>query len=76
MCCTSKTDLVKKQELDKLIAIIKTLNTDAHVIPISHGKIDIDKILDTNLSTLPAEQAPGWLKEMRASTSLKQKNMG
>ena len=62
----SKTDLVKKQELDKLIAIIKTLNTDARIIPISHGKIDIDKILDTNLFDFErAEQAPGWLKEMR-----------
>ena len=62
----SKTDLVKKQELDKLIAIIKTLNTDARIIPISHGKIDIDKILDTNLfDFVRAEQAPGWLKEMR-----------
>ena len=62
----SKTDLVKKQELDKLIAIIKTLNTDARIIPISHGKIDIDKILDTNLFDFDrAEQAPGWLKEMR-----------
>ena len=62
----SKTDLVKKQELDKLIAIIKTLNTDARIIPISYGKIDIDKILDTNLFDFErAEQAPGWLKEMR-----------
>ena len=62
----SKTDLVKKQELDELIAIIKTLNTDARIIPISHGKIDIDKILDTNLFDFDrAEQAPGWLKEMR-----------
>ena len=62
----SKTDLVEKQELDKLIAIIKTLNTDARIIPISHGKIDIDKILDTNLFDFDrAEQAPGWLKEMR-----------
>ena len=62
----SKTDLVKKQELDKLIAIIKTLNTDARIIPISHGKIGIDKILDTNLFDFDrAEQAPGWLKEMR-----------
>ena len=62
----SKTDLVKEQELDKLIAIIKTLNTDARIIPISHGKIDIDKILDTNLFDFDrAEQAPGWLKEMR-----------
>ena len=62
----SKTDLVKKQELDKLIAIIKTLNTDARIIPKSHGKIDIDKILDTNLFDFDrAEQAPGWLKEMR-----------
>lgn len=62
----SKTDLVEKSELDKLIAIIKTLNTSAKIIPISNGKVDIENILNTGLFDFDkAEQAPGWLKEMR-----------
>jgi G3E family GTPase len=62
----SKTDLVEKSELDKLIAIIKTLNTSAKIIPISNGEVDIEKILNTGLFDFDkAEQAPGWLKEMR-----------
>ena len=62
----SKTDLVEKSELDKLIAIIKTLNTSAKIIPISNGKVDIENILNTGLFYFDkAEQAPGWLKEMR-----------
>mgnify|MGYP003299393070 FL=1 len=62
----SKTDLVKKTDIDKLKVILKTLNTDATIIPISMGEIDIDKILNTNLFDFErAQQAPGWLKEMR-----------
>lgn len=62
----SKTDLVKKSDIDRLTVILKTLNTDATIIPISMGEINIDKILNTNLFDFErAQQAPGWLKEMR-----------
>lgn len=62
----SKTDLVEATEVERLIAILKTLNTHAHITPISHGQIDLDAILNTGLFNFEsAEQAPGWLKEMR-----------
>ena len=62
----SKTDLVDSSELDKLKAIIKTLNADACIIPISMGEIPIESILNTNLFDFArAQQSPGWLKEMR-----------
>ena len=62
----SKTDLVKTEDLERLKAILKTLNTDAKVLPIEHGNVDIDKVLDTGLFDFErARQAPGWLKEMR-----------
>ena len=62
----SKTDLVENSELDRLIAILKTLNTDARIIPIAKGKVDIDDVLNTGLFDFErAQQAPGWLKEMR-----------
>ena len=62
----SKTDLVNTEELERLKAILKTLNTDAKVLPIEHGNVDIDKVLNTGLFDFErARQAPGWLKEMR-----------
>ena len=62
----SKTDLVNTEDLERLKAILKTLNTDAKVLPIEHGNVDIDKVLNTGLFDFErARQAPGWLKEMR-----------
>ena len=62
----SKTDLVEKSDVERLTAILKTLNTEAQIIPIAHGKIAIDEVLDTGLFNFDrAQQAPGWLKEMR-----------
>ena len=45
----SKTDLVKKGDISKLKAIIKTLNTEAEIIPIKNGNVEIEKVLNTNL---------------------------
>ena len=62
----SKTDLVANDQVGKLNAILKTLNTRAKIIPISHGKVDINNVVNTNLFDFEkAEQSPGWLKEMR-----------
>ena len=62
----SKTDLVEDKDIDKLKAIIKTLNTQAEIIPIKEGNIEIDKVLNTGLFDFAkAKEAPGWLKEMR-----------
>ncbi|AUM13347.1 zinc metallochaperone GTPase ZigA [Ketobacter alkanivorans] len=62
----SKTDLVYPSEIERLIAILRTLNTHARVIPISNGNVNIDDVLSTGLFNFErAQQAPGWLKEMR-----------
>ena len=62
----SKTDLIKNNELNKLTAILNTLNTQANIIPISNGHININQVLNTGLFNFErAQQAPGWLKEMR-----------
>lgn len=62
----SKTDLVANSEIERLKAIIKTLNTDAKIIPISNGDVDLDEVLNTGKFDFEkAQQAPGWLKEMR-----------
>lgn len=62
----SKTDLVSSDDVERLTAILKTLNTTAEIIPITQGNVDIDDILNTDLFDFErAEQAPGWLAEMR-----------
>ena len=62
----SKTDLVSLADLEKLKAILKTLNTIAKILPISNGKVEISNVLNTGLFNFDqAMKAPGWLKEMR-----------
>jgi G3E family GTPase len=62
----SKTDLATKKELDALQATLRLLNPDARILPISHGAVPLDDVLNTGLFDFEkAQQAPGWLKEMR-----------
>jgi len=62
----SKTDLVDDSKIQRLSAILKTLNTKAKIVPIAQGEVDIDSVLNTGLFDFEkAEQSPGWLKEMR-----------
>ena len=62
----SKTDLVSASDTERLTAILKTLNTDANIVPIAHGQVNVDDVLSTGLFDFErAQQAPGWLKEMR-----------
>ena len=62
----SKTDLVKQGNINKLKAVIRNLNTHAQIIPISNGEISGQEILSTGLFDFErAQQAPGWLKELR-----------
>jgi G3E family GTPase len=62
----SKTDLVDSVDIERLTAILQSLNTHAKIIPISQGQVDIDAVLSTGLFNFErAQQAPGWLKQMR-----------
>ena len=62
----SKTDIADTLEVDRLIAILKTLNTRAKIVPIKKGQVQISQVLDTGqFSFEEAQKAPGWLKEMR-----------
>ena len=62
----SKTDLVEVDDVEKLNAILRSLNTSAKIIPITHGKVDIQNVLNTGLFDFEkAQQSPGWLQEMR-----------
>lgn len=62
----SKTDLLDAQRLDELTAVLRSLNPEAELIPITQGRVPLEKVLDTGrFSFERAQQAPGWLKELR-----------
>jgi len=62
----SKTDLITAQQLVELTAILRSLNPNAEIIPMVKGQVPLEKLLDTNAFNFEqAQQAPGWLKEMR-----------
>lgn len=62
----SKTDLLTSSELDELHAVLQTLNPDADILPMTHGQVPLDKVLETGRFNFErAQQAPGWLKELR-----------
>lgn len=62
----SKTDLAPESDAERLKVILATLNIHAKIIPIENGKVDIDAVLNTGLFDFErAQQAPGWLKELR-----------
>ena len=62
----SKTDLIGAEELAELTAILRSLNTQAEILPMRLGQVPLEKILDTGrFDFARAAQAPGWLKELR-----------
>jgi len=62
----SKTDLVEASDVERLKAILRTLNTHARLIPIAEGEVDTNAVLGTGLFDFArAQKAPGWLAEMR-----------
>ena len=62
----SKTDLIDEKTLDRLTVVLRTLNTEAEIVPIANGEVSIDQVLETGkFSFERAQQAPGWLKKLR-----------
>ena len=62
----NKIDLAGDEQVERLKAILKTLNTDAKVIPVQHGGVELGEVIGTRRFDFErAQQAPGWLKEMR-----------
>ncbi len=62
----NKVDLVSRDDLERLKAILHHLNPDARIIESTHGRVNLHDVLNTGLFSMEkAAQAPGWLKEMR-----------
>jgi len=62
----NKIDLVSLSDRKRLAAILNTLNPRARVEYAEFSKVPLDRVLDTGLFDFEqAQQAPGWLKELR-----------
>lgn len=62
----SKTDLVDAAQLENVKAVIRSLNPDAEIVPISAGQVPLEKVVGTGRFNFEqAQQAPGWLRELR-----------
>lgn len=62
----NKTDLVKPAQLKRVRGVITALNPRAKIIPSSFGKVPLKEVLNTRrFSMEEAQEAPGWLKELR-----------
>ncbi|MGO3891360.1 MAG: zinc metallochaperone GTPase ZigA [Paenalcaligenes sp.] len=61
----NKTDLISKQERERLMAILKSLNPRARIEIAEFGQVALDKVLNTGLFDFEeASKAPGWLQEL------------
>jgi len=61
----NKTDLVSKENLELLSAIIQKLNPEARIIPTSQSKVNLNEVINTNLFDYEkAEASAGWIKEL------------
>jgi G3E family GTPase len=61
----NKTDLVSKQQLGLVTAIIKRLNAGATIVTSQMGQVDLKYILNTGLFNFEkTSQSAGWIEEM------------
>ncbi len=61
----NKVDEISKEELAKVKAIIKKLQPKATIIETNYGKVDVSKILNTNLFDFDeACSSAGWVEEL------------
>jgi len=62
----SKIDLIGQDQRHELMAILRSLNARAQIVPMVMGQVPLAQILDTGLFDFEqAAQAPGWLQELR-----------
>ena len=61
----NKSDLVDKNTLDLLEAMITKLNSRAKIIKTSHSKVPLKSVINTGLFDYDeAEQSAGWIEEL------------
>lgn len=66
----NKTDLLPAAELQRLEAILRSLNATAHLIPTQQSRVNLAEVLNTGRFDFEqAQQAPGWLAVLRGEES-------
>jgi len=61
----NKIDLVTKEQVEELYAIIQKLNPEAKIITTSESKIELENVINTGLFDYDkAEASAGWIKEL------------
>jgi len=61
----NKVDLVKKEQLEELKAIIKRLNPEARIVTSTNSKVELGNVINTGLFDYEkAEASAGWIKEL------------
>jgi G3E family GTPase len=61
----NKLDLVDDSSAARLRATLARLNPAARIVPVTHGRVELDNVLGTGLFDLErAQQAPGWVMEL------------
>ncbi|PPC86537.1 MAG: hypothetical protein CTY37_05640 [Methylotenera sp.] len=62
----NKTDLLNQDEIGRLEGILKAFNPRAKIIHSQFSKVPLNSVMNTGLFNFEAaEDAPGWLKELR-----------
>jgi len=62
----NKVDLVSKEELERVNAVVKKLNPAAKILHTKYSKVDPKEVLNTGLfNFMEAQFHAGWLKEIR-----------
>ncbi len=63
----NKVDTVSKEQLEKVKAIIRTLQPKAVMFETNYGQIDVDEILNTNRFDFEeSSMSAGWIQELEA----------
>ena len=61
----NKIELVTKEQLEKVKAVIKKLQPEAKIIETNHSKVDISEVMDTKAFDFEkACNSAGWIKEL------------
>ncbi|GAA1291612.1 GTP-binding protein [Streptomyces javensis] len=61
----NKLDLVTPETAERLAAALSRLNSAAHIVPATHGRVAPAEVLGTGRFDLErAQQAPGWVMEL------------
>jgi G3E family GTPase len=61
----NKTDLMTPAGRDRLIAILRTFNPTARIIPAVHGRVPVAEVIETGrFDFARASQAPGWAQAL------------